>query len=288
MAVADEPLRLSPPSQAANAAAETLAVSETGGDSRGPTDSSMAGIPEASATALAVSDEQARHAVQWLASLALEKAPRTYDGDKDWGKQKKLWAGVKVRRDGWKLNTHRRWKEVNHGRWLRYAVAMPPATAANGPQVTVHDVGPAIDPLTGQDRIRIRASIVSPLTFTSRLQRWNLGVRLFSMTVSGDMRARLLVTASIGFHPDYSEVPPALVVDPRIEDAQLVLEHFEVNKISHLGGDVAEGWGELVEELIAERFIDKQNQKLVSRLNRSIEKERDDLRISLADWLLKW
>jgi hypothetical protein len=67
-----------------------------------------------------------------------------------------------------------------------------------------------------------------------------------------------------------------------------VLERFEVERISKIGGDVAEGWGEVIQEILVERLVKKQNPRLVSKLNHWIEQERDDLRLSMADWLASW
>jgi hypothetical protein len=226
--------------------------------------------------------------VQWLASLALRKMPRTFDGDKDWGDTKKLWAGVKIRRDGLKLKTHRRFREVEHGRWVKFQVTLPDATAASAAAVTIHQVVPSIDETTGDQRWKIDSSIVTPMKFTARIQRWNLGVRVFSMTVTGEMRVQFNSSASVGFLADYAEIPPALVIDPRVDHAQLVLESFEVDRVSRIGGEVAEQWGEVMEEILVDRFVKKQNDRLVSKLNKSIDKEREDLRLSLADWFASW
>lgn len=237
---------------------------------------------------LSVSEAQARASIQWLATLALRKLPRSFDGDKDWGETKKLWAGIKVRRDGLKLKTHRRFREVEQGRWVKYQVMLPDPTAPNAATVAIHDVVPTIDQASGEQRWKIHSSIVAPMKFTARIQRWNLGVKLFSMTITGDLRVRLISTTSIGFVADYAEIPPALVIDPQMDQAQLVLERFEVNRISRVGGDVAEQWGELIEEILVERFVKKYNDRLVGKLNTSIEKERDDLRLSMAEWFTNW
>lgn len=235
-----------------------------------------------------VSEAQARASIQWLATLALRKMPRTFDGNKDWGDTTKVWAGVKVRLDGLKLKTHRRFRQLEQGRWVRYEVTLPDAAAPNAATVTIHDVLPAIDQTSGGQRWKIHSSIVAPMKFTARIQRWNLGVKLFSVTITGDLRVRLMSATSVEFVADYAEIPPALVIDPRVDQAQLVLEHFEVNRVSHIGGDVAEQWGELIEEILVERFVKKHNQRLVEKLNRSIDKERDDLRLSMAEWLTNW
>ncbi|MCG8652879.1 MAG: hypothetical protein MI861_23770 [Pirellulales bacterium] len=238
--------------------------------------------------AMVVSEDQAKKSIQWLADLALNKAPRTFDGDKHWGEQKKLWAGVRMDLDGFKLKTHRRWREVNHGRWLKYEVTLPPAAASNAALAEIRNVQSVQDEKTGQPRWQIQSTVVAPMTFTARIQRWNLGVRLYSMTVTGRLQVRLNSTASVAFVADYTEVPPAFVIDPRIDQAHLVMEHFEVDRISHIGGDFAEEWGELLEDVIGERFLQKQNERLVAKLNKSIDKERDDLRLSMADWLASW
>jgi hypothetical protein len=123
------------------------------------------------------------------------------------------------------------------------------------------------------------------MTFSAQIQRWNLGVKLFSVTILGEFTVRLDSTASVDFVTDYSVLPPALMFDPRIDQANLVLEHFEVDRVSHIGGDVAEEWGELMEDVIRDRLLKRQNEQLAAKLNRAIEKERDNLRVSMLDWL---
>ncbi len=246
-------------------------------------------LPSATTTSpSAISEDRARASVQWLASLALEKLPQTFHGDKDWGDQKKLWAGVKVKFDGLRPKTHRRWREVNHGRWLRYQVKLPDPSRPDAAEATVHNVVATTDPQSGQQRWQIDSSITAPMTFTAQIQRWNLGVKLYSVTIHGSMRLRLVSTMSVGFVADYLEVPPALVVDPQMQRAHLVLENFRVNRVSKVGGEVAQQWGELMEEVIRDRFLHKQNEKLTAKLNRAIDKERDDLRLSLAEWFESW
>ncbi len=237
---------------------------------------------------VSIDSAKALASVQWLAALAVRKAPRTYDGDKDWGKTKQLWAGVKIRRDGWKLKTNRRFREVEHGRWVRYEVTMPEPSSVNAPEVTVDRVMAVTDRQSAAPRWKIESSIAAPMYFTARIQRWNFGVKVYSMTVSGHMRVRMTTTATVGFLPDYGEIPPGLVIDPRIEQAHLSLEQFEVDRVSRIGGEAAEQWGEMVEEIILDRFIEKQNDRIVAKLNKSIDKERDDLKFSLAEWFDKW
>lgn len=233
---------------------------------------------------LQVTSEQAKDSLQWLATKASKHIPRTISGDKNWGDTKRVWAGVKIRLDGFKVRTNRRHREVEQGRWVKYEVTLPDVP----PAIKIADVSPQIDTATGQQSWSITSSIVSPMEFEARVQRWNLGVKLFSVTVRGKARIRMTSTLTVGFHANYGEIPPGLVIAPRVQRAQLVMEHFEVDRVSKIGGDVAEQWGELLENILIERLVKQQNEKLVDKLNKSIDKERDDLKLSLEEWFEHW
>jgi head-tail adaptor len=230
------------------------------------------------------SDAQALQSVQWLASLALDKMPRTIDGDKEWGDTKRIWAGVKVRFDDGKLKTHRRFRKLEHGRWVRYKIRLPDVDARNRATAKIHQVEFRQQTEVGMPRWHVKSTVVAPMKFEARIQRWNLGVKLFSMTIEGRMRLRMKSSALIGLETEFSEIPPALVFDPHIQKAKIDVESFEVDRVSHIGGDVAEGWGEVVQEVIVETYVKRLNKRLVAKLNRAIDKERDDLRISIAQW----
>ena len=250
------------------------------------TDSTSAQKPETQndLQTLQITSDQAKDSVQWLANKASRHIPRTMNGDKNWGGTKRVWAGFKMRMDGFKLRTNRRHRELEQGRWVKYEVTLPDVP----PAIKITDVSPIIDATTGEQSWTITSSVVSPMEFEARVQRWNLGVKLFSVTVVGKARIRLNSTLSVGFHANYGEIPPGLVIAPTIQKAALVMEHFEVDRVSNIGGDVAEQWGELLEDILIERLIKRQNEKLVGKLNKSIEKERDDLKISLSEWFENW
>ena len=234
--------------------------------------------------ALQVTSDQAKDSIQWLATKASKHIPRTISGDKNWGDRKRVWAGVKIRMDGFKLRTNRKHRELEQGRWVKYEVTLPDVP----PAIKITDVSPKIDATTGEQSWTITSSVVSPMEFEARVQRWNLGVKLFSVTVRGQARIRLNSTLSVGFHANYGEIPPGLVIAPSVQKAELVMEHFEVDRVSKIGGDVAEQWGELLEDILIERLVKRQNEKLVGKLNKSIDKERDDLKLSLSEWFENW
>ena len=244
-----------------------------------------------------ISEAQARASVQWLAELAIDKAPRVYQGDKDWGKTKEVWSGLKVYREGLRISTKRRKKNVRHGRWVKYELTLPESKTelpvADRLNAMIHSVTKSGDLSTngfkaGNSRWEIASSVETPMRFTARVERWNRGIQLISLSISGHIRVRLNSKATLGCFADYGEVPPALVISPRVVDANLELKEFEVERISKIGGDVADEWGEIMEGVVRNVFLKRQNEKLVDKLNASIDKHRDDLRISMADWLSGW
>ena len=57
-----------------------------------------------------------------ITDIILDNIPHQYEDKDDWGRQKQIVSGLKVWRDGLKIKTKRRRKNVNHGTWTRYTV----------------------------------------------------------------------------------------------------------------------------------------------------------------------
>lgn len=253
--------------------------------------------PSASTDA-SMTSAQAKESFVWMSDQFIRYMPKVIDGDEDWGETKRLWAGVKLRRDGIKLTTKRRWKEVRHGRWVKYQIDMSDALKMPLPQtddshlsdidpmspVQIESVVPAWDAesLAGY---RVKAFMEIPAKFSVRIERWNLGVQWYSVNITGKLTVRLTTQSVIGVSADYAEIPPAMQLNVRFDDASLAIKHFEVERISKLGGDAAEELGDLAENTIGKIWLRKENQQLASRLNKLIEKHQEDLRWSIMDWL---
>ena len=249
--------------------------------------------PSPAMRGLPISEAQATESVQWLADLAIDRMERVFVGEKDWGKTKRTWSGLTVRREGFEIKTKRQYKDAKHGRWIQYRLRLPTKSKQGTPGgviATVHRVTREGDlrlnaqPGDGDTHWRIESSVETPILFMARIQRWNRGVQLMALNIQGRMRVRLDSTATLTSYADYSEVPPALVIDPRFQQARLHLVEFEVDRVSKLGGDAAEEWGNLVENVIRDVFLKRQNEKLVGTLNKSIDKNRDALRLSITEW----
>lgn len=236
-----------------------------GATEEGPAENFM---PEASSRGL----------LEFITDLLREQIPETYVEDKDWNKTKEVYAGVRIQRDGLKLKTKRRWKEVNHGLWRRYHVQLinPEETL----ELTLSDVYWQPD-----GRLHLRLRVRSTFDVTARQARWNLDVRLYSLHVLARCRMTVDVEAVIAFQVQPIEVPPAIQLAPEVLTAKLSLEDFEVDEVGHLGSDIAAELGKAAEDLVLDKVIKSQSRKLADKLNRQLEKKRDKLRFSLSDWL---
>lgn len=231
-------------------------------------------------------DEEARATVQSLVDLAIGMLPHHFEGDQDWEETKKLWAGVRLRRDGLRISTKRRWREVRHGRQTRYRVSFP-GSESSRPPVTAHVR--SVEHLAGDGDRRsgwsIQTDLTTPLDFSARVERWNLGVQIFSVEISGHMKIRLTLDGRLSSYPDYTVLPPAIVIDPVVESATLHLDELHVDRVSKIGGEVAETWGEIAEKVVNEVLMDDINGKLHAKLNKAIDKKRDRLRFSASEWV---
>jgi hypothetical protein len=233
---------------------------------------------------LTLTTDQARDSVQWLVNLAIHQMPKTYSGDDDWGDTKKVWAGVHVKREGLELKTHRRFKEVRHGRWVRYELALPDEFSSGVSADVTDPIRIERVELSSDNRWQVTGTVLAPMKFDCRVERWNLGFQWYSVNIEGRLRVELKFAASFAAHADYSEVPPAIVVDPIVDSAELRLEHFEVDRISKIGGDVAEELGEVLEKIIRDKWLQKENSRLADRLNKAINKNREKLKFSWTAW----
>ncbi|WP_286763789.1 hypothetical protein [Rhodopirellula sp. UBA1907] len=134
----------------------------------------------------------------------------------------------------------------------------------------------------------VDAVVKTPAKFHIRLERWNLGVQAFSISVDGTMDVNLECQFVMGMSADYSEVPPAIQLDVNVEQANMRMDRFNVERISKLGGDAAEELGNLAEDTLIRLWLKKENTRLADRLNDAIAKHQSDLRWSMMQWLGQW
>jgi len=218
---------------------------------------------------------------QLLTRLVLENIPHEFEDTKDWGRQVERWDGVKFRREGLKIETNRRKKLVNDGTWTRYSVQL------RDPQekfsIQIKNMQESV-----KNKFTLDVHFVSELSLKARHSKWLRGVQLFSVSAEGFASLRLVVSVDLEIKPVSLKFPPDFVVSPVVKKADIVLDEFRIDRIGKVGGEVSQQITKAIRAELDEK-IEKKEPKLVQRLNKEINKNKDDLRISIADSLhAKW
>jgi len=87
---------------------------------------------------------------------------------------------------------------------------------------------------------------------------------------------------------DVSKFPPDVIFDPHVEDAEIELADFRIDRVSKAGGEFAQQVTRIVKSKLDKKIAAKED-KLVAKLNAKIEKSRDRLTLSANDAMKsKW
>jgi hypothetical protein len=212
-----------------------------------------------------------------VVSLILQRAiPREYDGQKNWGLTKEVTIGVRLRPEGLRLETKRRRKVVNDGLWTKYQVRVPEGRKID---VTVAELRQ-----TDRGELAFVLLATAPIVGHADVMRWNRGIRLLSVGVDCEATVRLRLEGTVGLKTDSGIVMPAVAVEPQITAARLELIDFRLVRLGGIDRHIAHEIGEILESPLRDRLA-REGPRLVVRLNRSIGKHRDDLRVSGDEFL---
>jgi hypothetical protein len=214
---------------------------------------------------------------QLARALVLSTIPREYENTKDWGHSKLQWNGVDVELDGLRIKTKRRWKPVNHGTWTRYrAWLIDPERQL---QIRFENLRPS-----GNRRVLVDVHLEARCGATGRVSQWNRGIQLYSFHADAEASIQLQLTCEIGLEFDTRQLPPDVLLKPKVLDARLQLRDFQLQRISDADGPLVRRLGDSLRGDL-EREVNERCEQLVEKLNRSIEKRSDQLRLSPNDLL---
>ncbi len=220
---------------------------------------------------------------RFLTGMVLENMPHQYEEKKKWGHQVQRWAGFEFRRDGpgGKLETQRKFKMVNDGTWRKYSAALIDPNKSFS--VKLQEIS-----RTPEGKTAFQISFSTDLKIDARQSKWVHGVQMYSISAEGHARVNLKIGCELGIGIDFGRLPPDLVFQPTITDAQIAIEQFKIDRISKAGGEVAVQLTRLARKELEEK-IDKKERRLVEKLNKKIAENEHKLRLSTADAVrLKW
>lgn len=210
-----------------------------------------------------------------ISQLLEDAIPVNYDKRKDWGAQTEMVVGLRTEGSGLHTKIHRKKKMVDHGVWKHYRLRLVEPERNLSVQLT------RLEPIA-PGRVGFTLRIDAKLDAWARAKIYQYGVHLIALEVEGDMRLILDLSGEIGLQVATVNGSPGMTVDPRVTEARLQLEEFHLRRVSEARGPVVKELSGGIRRLVEEEANGPQ---LVEKLNRAIDKKRDRLVFSTADWL---
>lgn len=214
----------------------------------------------------------------WVRWVCLMNMPEDIEDTRRWGQQRQVIDGLDVKLDGLRVDTKRRWKMVNDGTWSRYKIEFVEPQKRLGVEIHRFDVEP------GGKRFVTSATVVAPLKLSGRVNQFARDVQLFSVSAKADALVAMRVDCEVDVRLIPVAFPPDVEFRPKIKDASIELREFRVHEISQIHGEPAEWMGDRIREVL-ETKLEEYREKLVEKMNRSIEKQQEKLRISASQWI---
>jgi hypothetical protein len=214
---------------------------------------------------------------RFLTQLALNHLPAEFEEDKDWGKTAERWDGIKFRRDEGRLETQRRRKTVNHGTWKKYSAELIDPTRQFS--IEVKDIRELED-----NQVGFAVHCGADVNLEARQSKWIKGIQLYSLSAQGHARLRLEIEMQVTITTDPGNFPPDLVFAPKATSATIHLDEFRIDRVSKLGGEFAQQVSRVIRKELEDKIEQKQR-KLVDKINRELDENRDRLRIPVGELL---
>jgi hypothetical protein len=208
---------------------------------------------------------------QIASRLIAEAIPREYERTKDWGRTKRITTGLRSSGNFFDFDIHRRKSEVNHGVWKKYRV-----TLVEPDKNLVVSVTNLRTIETGH--IGLTLSVTAKLHGWARAKVYDRGIHIIALEAEADTSVHLSIDAEIWLEtlPTTSFLP-SIGIRLLVTDARLKLDNFRLKRISDLRGSLARELGDGLRHLIEDELA---GAKLVTKLNRSIDKRRDRFKLT--------
>jgi len=213
----------------------------------------------------------------WVRWLVLRNLPPSFEDNRKWGKEKEVFDGIRLRREGWKIETKRKKKTVKQGTWSRYFIEF--VDPMEHLEIRIQEIE---YPRTGS--VRVITQIIAPLRLFGRVSQWQRDVQLVSISTNATATIELNVACDIQIQVNPLKIPPDVEFKPVVTDASVQLREFEVERISQIHGPMAELLGKGIREVLDHRLEDYRD-KLVLKMNNEIAKQQEKLKLSFQDWL---
>lgn len=224
-----------------------------------------------------VTEDASPEMAGWIRWLILQNLPPNYEDRKKWGKQKKIFDGWDFEREGFKIETRRKYKTVNHGTWTRYYMEwIEPVTA-----LKIHLSPPMeVRPRTYLFRLEVE----SPIHLFGRLSRYQWDAQLISISADAEAYVKLWLDIELEVRLNPLELPPMIQFLPKATDGHIELTSFRMTRLSHFNGPVVKLLSHSLREMMEDK-VAEYDDKLVEKVNKQLDKQQEKLKLSLQNWV---
>jgi hypothetical protein len=231
---------------------------------------------EADSSDLPQSFTPSEESQQWITALVREHLPDKYEKSKNWGHTTKVWDGLKITTDDGRISTKRRWKEANDGTWYKYRVDLvEPEKHFDVRVENIREVEGG--------KISADVQVLARLKCFGRMSQWEHGVQLISLSADVDTTVALTAKVDLGMQLDTKNLPPDVLLVPRVRTARVDIVDFRLRRISNARGPLVKSLSSSVREVVEDKLEEQNRGKLAEKLNKQIAKQQDKLRLSLTD-----
>jgi len=218
---------------------------------------------------------------EWITNVVRQHLPDDYEKRKNWGHTARTFDGVSIKIEDGRLKTHRKYKQANDGQWQMYRVKLK--NPEEKFEVRIANIRKLPD-----GKIGLEITAVASLEVFGRQSQWEHGVQLYSLSAEADARVRLWANAEVATQMNLTRFPPDISLDPEITAARLEIPDFRIRRLGEFHGPLVRSLSHATREALEEKLADD-NEKLVAKLNRAIDKQEKKLTLSLADVMKsKW
>jgi hypothetical protein len=211
-----------------------------------------------------------------LKGLVLDALPHKYSDTKNWGGQSRVYDGFRFRMDDGRIETERVWKSVNDGTWKKYTAEL--IDPQKQFEVHLRELRQLPDGGMSFDLV-----FVAHLRLHARQSKWIRGVQLYSLSADGSANVQLALHCELTSKLDVSKLPPEILFQPVVKSAELDVLDFRIDRVSKVGGEIAQQVTEAVRSRLTEE-IDSKEVDLVKKINMQLDKKKEKLRLKIVDF----
>ena len=233
-----------------------------------------AATPEAS-----MSPETMAALSQTVRAILVESLPERIEKNDDWGEQRERLSQFKPKFDGLRLRVETTTKPVNHGLWKQLVVV--PVDPQRNLRFQIVEARGA-----GRNGVVFQVVVFAPLKVTARVERWRTGIKLVNFSTDADASVEMRLAGEVQYEYTVENGTRYLKFLPRVRAVDMKLVEFDLRRISLAAGPLVQDLGDMVTNPLADQ-LDKHEPKIVEKLNKSIVKRQDRLKIPVSlpfDW----